>query len=78
VSEGLSVLESPVAGFSLSGVFSGVDALSVLDGSDELSGFVEVSVFAASGSDGVSAGDSVSVEDGSAALVVSFASLLKD
>jgi hypothetical protein len=78
VSEGLSVLESPVAGFSLSGVFAGVDALSVLDGSDELSGFVEVSVFAASGSDGVSAGDSVSVEDGSAALVVSFASLLKD
>jgi hypothetical protein len=49
----------------------------MLDGSDELSGFVEVSVFAASGSDGVSAGDSVSVEDGSAALVVSFASLLE-
>jgi hypothetical protein len=59
-------------------VFSGVDAFSVLDGagSDELSGFEEVSVFVASGSDGVSAGDSVSVEDGSAALVVSFTSLL--
>jgi len=80
VSDESSVPESSLIGASLSDVFSGVDALLVLEasGSDDVSGSKTLSVLVASGLDEVSVGDWVLVGDGEAALVVPLLSLSRD